>query len=163
MQRVSFKLWKRNYLIQMKLSPILIGVLAYQSQMYGKVMGLLSFLSWENCIKLKTTRTRPMRKKGDVTLMIEWSWRIESHRSILVGSFDSIKTIESKILKLRNKTVKNISLVCRLPEIYVGFSDNYWLHSFATSSGQPEWGVLFHNGGWLEVKRGKVYFVEDKN
>ncbi len=64
---------------------------------------------------------------------------------------------------LKNKHIEKASLVGRLPEIYFGLSGNYRLHSFATEAGQPEWSVLFHNKGWLEVQRGKVYFVSEEN
>ena len=64
-----------------------------------KGYGSAIFLELGKLHKVKDYKNKPLRKKGDITLMIEWSWRIESHRSIVVGSFDSVKNNRVKNIK----------------------------------------------------------------
>jgi hypothetical protein len=99
-----------------------------------------------------------MRSRGDITVMIEWSWRIEKVRSIIVGSFDSQRQIESKTQVLKGQRVTDIVIACRLPELNMSFSGNNWLHSFATEAGQPQWALLFPDEGSMVVQGGRIYF-----
>lgn len=104
-----------------------------------------------------------MRRRGEITAMIEWNWRLETSRSIIVGSFDSERKIKTNIQDLKGRNILDISLVGRLPEIYISLSGNRWIHTFALDAGQPEWTLLFRNEGALLVHRGKIYFeIEDK-
>ena len=64
-----------------------------------------------------------VRLRGEVTLMIEWSWRVEKVRSIAFGSWNSKRQIESGIEKLQGTEIESIELEGRLPEIVVGLSN----------------------------------------
>src|SRR5688572_25678137 len=56
-------------------------------------------------------------KKGEATVMIEWSWRIERSRSIAFGSFSTDRVIRSRIPKLSGHRVVDIVAEGRLPEL----------------------------------------------
>ena len=124
--------------------------------------GTAIFLELGRLHRTAPVRGEKMRSRGDVTLTIEWSWRIEGPRSIVVGSFDSPRKIESKIRCLEAMRIETISITGRLPELYVAFSDNRWLHSFATEAGQPEWALLFRGDGALFVERGRARWARFK-
>lgn len=96
--------------------------------------------------------------KGDITLMIEYGWRIERTSSILCGCNDSKKDVLLIIKKLIGKYVESISIVGRLPELEIALSEKLWVVTFSQYKGQPNWAILFTNPhlGSLSVKRGFV-------
>ena len=105
---------------------------------------------------------------GEITLMIEWSWRVENLRSIDFGSFNTKRQIESGIQKLQNSTIESIELEGRIPEVVVGLSCGRWVHSFATVESQPQWSLLWthplnprERQHWIRCERGKVVLVEN--
>ena len=112
------------------------------------------------------TRTRKSGAKlnnpdGELTLMIEWSWRIERPKSILGGSWSSQKSWPGMFQKLRGSTVTDIRLFCALPEVCVSLSNGMRVSSFMTSDGQPAWALIARTPklGNLCVRRGSL-FVE---
>ena len=115
--------------------------------------------------ELTPTRVRrdgsPGNPEGEMSLMIEWSWRIERPRSILCGSFSEETTWPRAFAKLVGSTVKNVTIFGRLPEVSLAFSNGLHLSSFMTADGQPQW-VLFDRRkpttSWLAVERGVVSY-----
>jgi hypothetical protein len=95
--------------------------------------------------------------KGDVTLMFDCKWRLESKGSIVVGSLDSYKRIENQIKKLIGTPIKSISFVGRLPEIVIEFEEQRWLQSF-TSYKSEDWGIIFRNNCSIGRKNKKVVY-----
>ena len=102
--------------------------------------------------------------KGEYTLMIEWSWRVERLRSIWFGSFNTKREIENRLEKLVGLTIESIGVECRLPEIVVALSNKKRVHSFTTSDGQPDWILFFNNSGipddsrqWIFSHHGHLY------
>lgn len=119
---------------------------------------------------LTPTRVRrdgsPGNPEGEMSLMIEWSWRIERPRSILCGSFSEETKWPGAFAKLVGSTVENVTIFGRLPEVSLAFSNGLHLSSFMTADGQPQW-VLFDRRkpttSWLAVERGAVtYGVEER-
>ena len=125
--------------------------------------GTAIFLELGNLRRHTNPEKYQSKGQGDITVMIEWSWRIEGQRSIIVGSFDTNKIMDNKIKTIIDRKVEKIAVIGKLPELYIQLSGNRWLHSFATEAGQPQWGVIFRNEGCLKVMRGKVYFEADEN
>lgn len=74
--------------------------------------------------------------------MIEWSWRVERQKSIFFGSWSTDRMIDNRLSKLRGQTVTSINIEGRLPELVIQLSEGFWVHSFATAEGQPEWCVF---------------------
>lgn len=93
--------------------------------------------------------------KGELTIMIEWSWRVEDENQIKFGSFSESDEFSDMLSTLSGLTVKSISFQARLPELVVQFIENIWLCSFSTVEGDPEWALitpektLVSNGGSL--------------
>jgi hypothetical protein len=98
--------------------------------------------------------------QGQVTLMIEWSWRVEKPRSIMGGSWSSERRWPAMFDKLKGASVSAIRFFGALPEIEVSLSNANGLRvvSFMTAKGQPQWGLIFRvePTGFLRVRRGKL-------
>ena len=94
--------------------------------------------------------------RGEVGVMIEWSWRVERARSIQFGSWSTEARITSGVAGLAGERVTTIGVDGRLPELVIGLTDGRWLRSFMTSHGQPRWAVFLPDGSWLTVERGRI-------
>lgn len=125
--------------------------------------GTALFLELGRLHRVPPLKGNKKRSRGNVTLMIEWSWRIEAPRSIVVGSFDTERRIQSKPQILKGQRITDIAISCRLPEISIAFSNKNWLHSFATEAGQPEWALIFRGEGSVFVRRGRIHFIKEEN
>jgi len=106
-------------------------------------------------------------KEGQFGLMIEWSWRVEKQKSIYFGSWSTDRIIDNRLPKLQHKTIKNIEVIGRLPELIIEISDGLWLHSFATSESQPRW-CLFLNRNeqpkkWIISEKGKLILETEQS
>lgn len=93
-----------------------------------------------------STRTRrdgtAYNPRGELGLMIEWSWRIENTASILCGSWSEEPLWEPTFDLLRNKAVVELSVVGRLPEIVVALTESLYVSSFMTAEGDPQWSLF---------------------
>jgi hypothetical protein len=107
----------------------------------------------------RTTRLdgKKGQPKGDATLMIEWSWRIEGARSILCGSWSDAPLWPNVLAGLAGAKVKELSLFGRLRELEVTLSNRMQVITFSTIEGQPHW-TLFdrRSDTWLTNKRGTL-------
>ena len=108
-----------------------------------------------------TTETRPSRLRGEysvttgeVTLMLEWSWRVEGPRSIRFGSWSEDSRTARGIKSLQGHRVLDIHTEGRLPELVVTLEGGLWVHTFMTAEGQPAWALRLPDQGWLAVQRG---------
>ena len=97
--------------------------------------------------------------QGEVTVMVDYDWRVESQRSIVGGSNNSRKRCISIAQKLLNAKVSSAKVVGRLPELELQLSNGFWVVTFSHNKGQPSWTVLFSSLGLgaLCVERGKLY------
>ena len=98
--------------------------------------------------------------------MIHWSWRIENAASILCGSWSEEPLWVPTFDLLRNKVVVELSVVGRLPEIVVGLSDGFYVSSFMTAEGDPQWSLFDRRSGtvrWLCVRDGGLKIELAKN
>lgn len=105
---------------------------------------------------LSHTYERTNNPKAERGLDFSWSWRVESSRSILFGSFSSDRRINHGVASLAGLTIKGISLCGRLPELCVRLSGGRWIASFAASDSQPDWSIFLSDRSWLTVRRGTV-------
>jgi hypothetical protein len=81
--------------------------------------------------------------KGELRLMIQWSWRIENTVSILCGSWSAEHLWEPSFDLLRNRAIVDLSLVGRLPELVVALTEGgLYLSSFMTAEGNPQWSLF---------------------
>ena len=101
--------------------------------------------------------------QGEITVMVDYEWRVESQRSIVGGSSESRKRCISISQKLLNTKVASAKVVGRLPELELQLSNGFWVVTFSHDKGQPSWAVLYSSLGLgaLCVERGKLY-VDNK-
>jgi hypothetical protein len=83
----------------------------------------------------------PGTPRGEGTLMIEWTWRIEGKRRIWCGSWSDGARWPGAFARLQGQTVTSIQLLGRLPEVYVGFGNGLYLASMMTAEGDPAWSL----------------------
>ena len=124
--------------------------------------GTALFLELGRLHRSPAFRVKKAQSHGDVTVMLEWDWRIEASRSIVVGSCDSERLIKTRPQILKGQRVQSITATCRLPEISIGFSNKLWLHSFTCEAGQSQWTLIFHDEGSVCVQRGRMYFIKEQ-
>lgn len=111
-----------------------------------------------------TTHTRTSRSRGEYTyhegevgLMLEWSWRVESPRAIQFGSWSTNPQMTRGVASLQGHTVVEVELEGRLPELVLSLDRNRWLHTFMTAEGQPAWAIRLQDQAWLGVNRGHLH------
>ena len=97
--------------------------------------------------------------QGEISVIIDFNWRVERQRSILGGSNDSKKRCNSISQKLLGASVISAQVVGRIPELQLQLSNGLWVVTFSHYKGQPSWAVLFKSLGLgaLCVERGKVH------
>ena len=94
--------------------------------------------------------------KGQATVMIEWSWRVEGRRSVQFGSWSGDRKMDNGIMSLKGVRAEAFSLEGSLPELRIMFDDGRALQSFTTIEGQPEWCLFLKDESWLHVARGTL-------
>ena len=103
--------------------------------------------------------------EGEMSLMIEWSWRIEGRRSILWGSWsDEARWPRALGLPDQGQGFRSLTTFGRLPEIDLALSTGMHVVSLMTASGGPKWALFDRRGErhrWLCVRRGLLR-VEDE-
>jgi len=103
--------------------------------------------------------TKSNNPEGECCIAIEGSWRIENKKSIILGSWSENEEIDDVTSILIDREIKNISFFSRLKEIELELNHEYWLLSFATEKGNPEWSIK-NNNEWLSYQNGE--FVIEK-
>ena len=102
----------------------------------------------------------PGNPKGEISMGIEWSWRIEDANSILCGSWSKDELWEPTFGLLRNSQVVELNLVGRLFEIDLGLSRGHHFVSFMTAEGQPEWSLVDRRTNpatWITMRNGALF------
>ena len=98
--------------------------------------------------------------RGELTISIEWSWRIEDATSIICGSWSEEELWEPAFDLIRGSRVNGLTLFGRLPEINLALTDNRHLLTFSTAEGQPQWTVSDRRSApevWLSVRDGALF------
>jgi hypothetical protein len=101
----------------------------------------------------------PGQPVGEVTIGIEWSWRIEGENSIICGSWSDEELWEPTFDRLRNTNVSQIKLFGTLPEVAIFTSSSLCFVSFSTTEGQPAWSFVDRRADNVcsySVKDGKI-------
>jgi hypothetical protein len=101
----------------------------------------------------------PGEPRGELSAMIQWSWRIEGRNSIICGSWSDDAIWEAALLQLRGSTVTNVEVFGKLPELAMELSNGHRVVSFMTSEGDPQW-TLFDRRSpttrWLHARDGRL-------
>jgi hypothetical protein len=107
----------------------------------------------------RSNGTSKISSEGQFGIMIDWSWRVERPRSIYFGSWSSDRIIDNRLNKLQGKTIIDLQVEGRLPELVVTLSGGLWVCSFATVEGQPEWCLFLNDRSpreWLGSEQGRL-------
>jgi len=127
--------------------------------MCGRGHGSALFLEFGNLRPTTKRDGSSGNPEGEMSLMVEWSWRIEGRKSILCGSSSDEQKWPRAFAPLRNATVADAALFGRLFEIELRLTNDVRLLSFMTAEGNPHW-VLFDRRGdvtrWLCVRPGAL-------
>ena len=102
----------------------------------------------------------PLQPQGEVTLSVEWSWRIEDQTAIRCGSWSEEDVWEPAFDTLRNAQVARCELFGALPEVIVTTASGIRLISFSTTDGQPQWDMVDRRDDpprWFSVREGKLH------
>ena len=94
--------------------------------------------------------------RGEMTLSIEWSWRVEGKRRVWVGSFSEKKLWERMLPKLKGSTVTAIAMFGHLGEVCVEFSNGLRLSSFMTAEGDPAWSLNNPAHVYISIVAGRL-------
>jgi hypothetical protein len=137
----------------------------YQKALIGKHVshvwrgyGSALFLEIGRLSARKRLDGSPGQPDGELTLGIEWSWRIEKARSILGGSWSSEAKWPGFFSRLVGAEVTDFQVFGRLPEAELRLSNGLRVLSFMTSEGQPQWSLVNRTGPitQLTVANGKL-------
>ncbi len=104
---------------------------------------------------------RPMTRRnglpghpvGEISLMIEWSWRIEEGRSIACGSWSEEAIWPEVFARLVGRKVNDVSIFSQIPEVMLSLEGNLRVTSFMTAESDPAW-TLFDRRGSSPVAVG---------
>jgi hypothetical protein len=102
----------------------------------------------------------PGHPEGQVSLGVEWSWRIEDDTKILSGSWSEEDLWEPTFARFRNTQVESVRLFGKLPEIELSTNQSVRFVSFSTTDGQPRWHVVDRRNGpahWFSVRNGQLH------
>jgi len=80
--------------------------------------------------------------QGEISLMIQWSWRIENSTSITCGSWSDEKLWEAIFKRLVGSKALGLTIFGRLPEVDLEVEKNQHVVSFSTTDGQPQWSLF---------------------
>ena len=78
---------------------------------------------------------------GEVTICLECQWRVESARSIYVGSGFKPASLVNRLDKLTGCTVQRIGLESGIPELSLRLTGGKRLRSCTVDETQPKWGI----------------------
>ena len=102
----------------------------------------------------------PGHPEGQISLGVEWSWRIENDTQILSGSWSEEDLWEPSFAQLRDTQVASVRLVGKLPEIELLTEQGVRFVSFSTTDGQPQWHLVDRRGApprWFSVRNGQLH------
>jgi hypothetical protein len=102
--------------------------------------------------------------KGEMSIMIQWDWRIENETNILTGS-SSDETERLRFFdQILGSQVTSLTLFARLPEIQIGFSNGLYLCSLMTYPSDPDWAVFDRRHAGVKsvgVREGCLHFENE--
>lgn len=102
----------------------------------------------------------PGHPEGQVSLGVEWSWRIEDQTAIRCGSWSEEDLWEPVFNTLRHAQVVRCELFGTLPEVMITTGSGIRFLSFSTTDGQPQWHLVDRRDGpprWFTVREGRLH------
>jgi hypothetical protein len=102
----------------------------------------------------------PGHPEGQVSLGVEWSWRIEEDAAIVCGSWSEEDLWEPSFARLRDAQVGSVKLFGGLPEVELTTGEGVRFLSFSTTEGQPQWYLVDRRADpprWFSVREGRLH------
>jgi hypothetical protein len=102
----------------------------------------------------------PGHSEGEVSLGVEWSWRVEDATAIHCGSWSEEDRWEPALDLLRDARVDRCELFGVLPEVAITTDAGIRFLSFSTTNGQPQWHLIDRRSGrtrWFSVREGRLH------
>ena len=121
--------------------------------------GSAIFLEFGDLTPIKTSKRLDGQPNGQMSVMIEWSWRVENETTILCGSWSEEDLWDSAFKSLLGSRVRQVELFGRLPELKIELDNGTHVLSFAASDGDPQWAIFDRRGSenrWISVKSGNL-------
>lgn len=123
--------------------------------------GSAVFLELGSLVPSRRRDGSPGAPRGDLSLMIEFDWRIESDNAVLVGSADEKSLKDSVLGGLIGEAIRDLSVYGPPYELVVHFAGGRRVRTFMAAAGEPEWAVFVRGVGgdysrWLSVGDGRV-------
>lgn len=98
--------------------------------------------------------------EGEVSLGVEWSWRIEDATAIRCGSWSEEDLWEPALGALRDARIARCELFGALPEVIITTDSRIRFVSFSTTHGQPQWHLVDRRNSaprWFTVREGQLH------
>lgn len=139
------------------LAASLIGLpISYIWRGYGSAI----FLEFGELSSRFTRDGSPGHPEGEVSLGVEWSWRIEDQTAIRCGSWSEEDRWESAFDMLHHARIAQCELFGTLPEVAITTDGGIRFLSFSTTDGQPQWHLVDRREGsdrWFTVREGELH------
>jgi hypothetical protein len=100
----------------------------------------------------ETTPDGRSYQRGEATVMIGWSWRVEGPRAVVFGATSTRRQVSEGLAAIEGKLLANILIDGSLPELSIELSNGLRLRSFMCADGDPEWLVMLADGGAVFVE-----------
>lgn len=113
------------------------------------------------CGNLRSVTRRdgsPGNPEGEVSLGVEWSWRIEDRTAIRCGSWSEEGLWEPAFDALRGARISQCELFGALPEVALMTDGGVRFLPFSTADGQPQWHLVDRRHStpqWFTVREGQ--------
>lgn len=123
---------------------------------YGSAM----FLEFGTLKPIPNRDGSPGHPEGEISLGVEWSWRIEDATSIVCGTWSKEKRWEPSFDSMRNSRLVGCELFGALPEVAITTDGGFRFLSFSTTDGQPQWHLVDRRADvprWFTVRHGRLH------
>lgn len=107
----------------------------------------------------------PGHPEGQVSLGVEWSWRIEDDSGIVCGSWSEDEMWEPALSRLRDGRVSGVQLFGKLPEVELSTDEGVRFLTFSTTDGQPQWHLVDREPDpphWFSVRGGQLHLSDGR-
>lgn len=98
-------------------------------------------------------------QKGEATLMVGWSWRVEGPRAVVFGATSTRRQVSEGLATIEGKTLSAITVDGKLPELTLDLSNGMRMRSFMSADGDPEWLVMLADGCALFVENRELRYA----
>ncbi len=110
-----------------------------------------------SAIFLELGALNPASNQSEVSIGVEWDWRIECDRTVLCGSSNRGSEIQQQIQGLEGATVQAIALLEPIPDLAVQFSNGWTLRSQVMMNADPQWSLQLADHQWIYPKNGAIW------